>query len=1686
GGALTPELINAAASSVAQALGLTDLPAGASLTSYDPISSGNVQLQKAAAQVATMVALASKGNAADAGTVVANLAGQLQAANNTGAVLNLADASTVSKALVGVSASDSVQSSIADASSAIGNATSLTAISTAQSQALDKTPPAAPSATCNAVTNVATPTLRVAFNTTATDGSAAVAGDVIGINEGGLSLGVATLTASDIAAGFKNVVLSEALPEGSHSLRVTLTDQGGNASVPSSPLSITVDTTAPTTPSLALATDSGASASDGITSSGVVNVIGLEVGASWQYSTDGGGNWTNGSGNSFTLNSDGAKLVIVRQTDAAGNSSAASPALSFTLDSAAPSARATITGAADNVEPTTGNVATGGTTNDQTLDLSGSLSAALATGEKVVIYDGLTAIGSANVTDLGWTFTTPALSNTSHSLSARVEDAAGNRGAASSGYSVTVNATVPTATATVTSITDALGTITGPVTNGGVTNDVAPVIAGTITGTLETGAKVVVYDNGLRLLGDATVSGSNWTFSASSLVQGTHSFRAVVENPGGNQGSPSAARSVIVDTSAPVAPTISVVAGDDVINAAEKSAGVTLTGTTEAGASVMVNGASANVSGTTWTYTLGTTAINGFGEGPETLTVISTDVAGNASTAATKTVFIDTVGPTTTLVSTAGAEINAAELNASAKLIGKTEAGARVSLTLGDGNVRSVIADGSGDWSYTLVKADVAAIGQDVKKTLSASAIDISGNTGAAATTDVTIDTKAPVLTAFALTDDSDSGLKGDGKSNVATPSITFTAEAGAKLALSTNGGGDFQNISDGTGAPQTISVTPLTADGSYALVLRATDAAGNVTLRTGSYTLDTQSPDKPTIGTIQDDVGSIQGTLSQGAITDDTLLRISGNAEAFSKVAVFNGETRLAEVFADKNGIWALTTPALDNGTTYNVVAKATDAAGNVSETSAVRSLTIDTTPPVAPGLALASDTGVSGTDKITSSGVINVGGLESGATWQYSTNGTQWIVGSGTSFTLSGDGAKSVIVRQSDVAGNAGPASTPLQFTLDTTAAAPTATLASDTGSSSSDKNTSSGLVNVTGLEAGAAWEYSTNSGATWTAGTGSSFTLSGDGAKAVQFRQTDLAGNTSQPGILSFTLDTTAPTTGTITTIDADSGATGDRLTNDNTPVISVTAEAGAKVGLGSGGIAVDPTKYTVTESQANPGKYTITVTQALVDGGYGVIVRDAAGNATTTFAQDGSDVATFRIDTAAPTAAALVLQSDTGSSANDGITNIGTVNVSGLEAGATWQYSTNGGGTWDTGSGSNFVLGAGNYAAGAVQVRQTDKAGNLESATPASIASAITVDQAGPTATVQVSKTSLKAGDTAQVTLTFNEKITGLDSTDLTVQGGTLGALASADGGKTWTATLTPGTALESASNTITLANTGVADLAGNAGSGNTASGIFVVDTKAPVLTPVSPADNGLSLGLAADLVLGANESLTKGAGNVSLFNANGSLVESLDVSSNRVTITGSGAQTQIRIDPSADLVKDQGYYVTVSAGAFLDTAGNPAAGITNATTWNFTGAGATVTVNTVSGDNRINLSESGQPVNVSGTVSAEAAILAAFTTQDLSVVLRPASGTDVALSGASYSYSAGTVANWSAILPASQVAGIGNYTLVVTITGHTGAATNVTGIGTQSVQVDTVVTPPIAAVAQDTGTSNSDGITNNGT
>ena len=110
----------------------------------------------------------------------------------------------------------------------------------------------------------------------------------------------------------------------------------------------------------------------------------------------------------------------------------------------------------------------------------------------------------------------------------------------------------------------------------------------------------------------------------------------------------------------------------------------------------------------------------------------------------------------------------------------------------------------------------------------------------------------------------------------------------------------------------------------------------------------------------------------------------------------------------------------------------------------------------------------------------------------------------------------------------------------------------------------------------------------------------------------------------------------------------------------------------------------------------------------------------------------------------------------------------------------------------------------------------------------------LDDTAPTASIVVADTSLSAGETSLVTITFSEAVIGFTNPDLAIENGTLSDVSTSDGGKTWTATFTPTANITDTTNVITLNNTGVSDLAGNAGTGTTHSNNYAIDTLRPMI------------------------------------------------------------------------------------------------------------------------------------------------------------------------------------------------------------------------------------------------------------
>ncbi|MDN5000397.1 Calx-beta domain-containing protein [Bradyrhizobium sp. GCM10027634] len=209
----------------------------------------------------------------------------------------------------------------------------------------------------------------------------------------------------------------------------------------------------------------------------------------------------------------------------------------------------------------------------------------------------------------------------------------------------------------------------------------------------------------------------------------------------------------------------------------------------------------------------------------------------------------------------------------------------------------------------------------------------------------------------------------------------------------------------------------------------------------------------------------------------------------------------------------------------------------------------------------ALTHDTGTPG-DGTTSDPTVHGGGAAN-ATVTFTIDGIP-VVATATagadgswSFKPTGlaDGLHTLVAQEINSAGKVGNAT--VTFTLDSYASVPGLALAVDSGVAG-DKVTNVGIVDVTGLEPGASWRYSTDGGATYHVGTGTSVSLTGDGLKTLLVDQTDAAGNTSADASFSFTLDTT--TSDSITTASA-------TVTNPM-ETIQGTGEVGASIQLHDG--------------------------------------------------------------------------------------------------------------------------------------------------------------------------------------------------------------------------------------------------------------------------------------------------------------------------------------------------------------------------------------------------------------------------------------------------------------------------------------------------------------------------------------
>ena len=317
------------------------------------------------------------------------------------------------------------------------------------------------------------------------------------------------------------------------------------------------------------------------------------------------------------------------------------------------------------------------------------------------------------------------------------------------------------------------------------------------------------------------------------------------------------------DTQAPAAPGIvATIATDNIINIAERDAGVEVSGTTEAEVGITLCAGATDVtdptcdggttflvrlpdasSNTTWSYTLTADDISAIGDREVTLTAIATDGAGNAAVSDVVSVTVDTVAPSAPAIDAPVAGDNMVNAtDTTVTVTGTKETAAVVTLCIGATEATDVDCDGGtrydtipttftgGVWTYTLTTAQVTALPQG-SVTLTAIATDAAGNPTASPGIDITVDTIAPVFT---------SGITGSVGVGEATTAIAYDAEAtdnglGSEIAdtgISYTLGGDdaltFMIDPDSGEVTYKVVQTSATIAPHHVITITATDAAGN------------------------------------------------------------------------------------------------------------------------------------------------------------------------------------------------------------------------------------------------------------------------------------------------------------------------------------------------------------------------------------------------------------------------------------------------------------------------------------------------------------------------------------------------------------------------------------------------------------------------------------------------------------------------------------------------------------------------------------------------------------------------------------------------------------------------------------------------------------------------------------------
>ncbi|WP_228269829.1 Ig-like domain-containing protein, partial [Acinetobacter oleivorans] len=381
---------------------------------------------------------------------------------------------------------------------------------------------------------------------------------------------------------------------------------------------------------------------------------------------------------------------------------------------------------------------------------------------------------------------------------------------------------------------------------------------------------------------------------------------------------------------------------------------------------------------------------------------------------------------------------------------------------------------------------------------------------------------------------------------------------------------------------------------------------------------------------------------------------------------------------------------------------------------------------------------------------------------------------------------------------------------------------------------------VVTVDGIN----YNATNNGDGTWTLADNTLPVLA-DGPHTVSVTATDVAGNVSTPATGTVTVDATAPTLA----ISADDLALAAGETANITFTFSeaVAGFDATDITLVGGTLGALTTTDNITWTAVFTPDGTGTAPSITVaDGSY----TDTVGNPGIGDVLDGTDG--FIVDLVAPVVGFTDASTNDTTPALTGTIDDPAATVVVTVDGINYNATNNGDGTWTLADNTLPVLADGPHT---VSVTATDVAGNVS--TPAT--GTVTVDATAPTLAISADDLALAVGETANITFTFSEAVAGFDATDITLVGGTLGALTTTDN-ITWTAVFTPdgtGTAPS-----ITVADGSYTDVLGNPGTGDVLDGTdgFVVDIVPPTLS-ITADDLALAAGETANITFTFSEAVS---------------------------------------------------------------------------------------------------------------------------------------------------------------------------------------------------------------------------------